>query len=108
MSLPPYQLFVTGELLNWNNPNFSDLTSLQPCQSWYQDLEEELSLALDVLLLGGVGVADHAHGALPLLPARPVETCLPLLCQYCRVLLLAPHAEAVYSHGLTKTTNSGH
>jgi len=71
-------------------------------------LEEELSPALDVLLLGGVGVADHAHGPLPLLPACPVETCLPLLCQHCGLFLLAPHAEAVYSHGTSKTTNSGH
>merc|ERR1711997_231152 len=28
-----------------------------------------------------VGVADHAHGPLPILPACPVATCLPLLCQ---------------------------
>merc|ERR1711892_996515 len=56
--------------------------------------------------LGCAGHVDHAHGPLSLLRADPVETCFSLLCQHCCLLLLAPHAQAVYPDGPPQTAGA--
>jgi len=43
-------------------------------------MAEELSPPLVGILLGSVGIVDHAHGTLAILPASSVETCLSFLC----------------------------
>ena len=52
----------------------------QSCQSRNQNMAEELSPPLVGILLGSVGIVDHAHGTLAILPASSVETCISFLC----------------------------